>query len=156
MSNSRNLCIVGAGHVGLVYAAGMAELGHRVVCLDTDATRIERLNRGEMPIFEVGLDELIWKHQRAKSLSFTTSYDEAVGSADFVFIAVSTPSTLEGAADLRAVRSAARSIAASAGNRRPVIVNKSTVPVGTGDSVDHILALGNGGTAFRVVSNPEF
>ena len=151
----RTLCIVGAGHVGLVYAAGMAELGHRVYCIDTDEARIERLNRGELPIFEPGLDELVAKHADAGNLTFTTSYDEGVSRADFVFIAVSTPSTPDGAADLRFVRAAARSIGKSAGSRRPIIVNKSTVPVGTGDSVDYILAIAND-RAFSVVSNPEF
>jgi UDPglucose 6-dehydrogenase len=156
MTEATHLSIIGAGHVGLVYAAAMAELGHHVVCLDIDAARIERLRRGELPIFEPGLDELVARNQDAGRLTFSTSYGEALAEAEFVFIAVSTPSTPDGAADLRAVRAAARAIAAAAGTRRPIIINKSTVPVGTGDSVDHILAMANGHVAFKVVSNPEF
>jgi UDPglucose 6-dehydrogenase len=152
----RNLSILGAGHVGLVYAAGMAELGHRVVCLDIDRHRIDDLAIGRLPIFEAGLDDAVQRQVSAGALRFTDSYDVALGEAEFVFIAVSTPSTADGAADLRAVRAAARAIAVAAGPRRPIIVNKSTVPVGTGDSVDHILAVANGHKGFRVVSNPEF
>jgi UDPglucose 6-dehydrogenase len=157
-TSARTLTIIGAGHVGLVYAAGMAELGHTVRCVDIDAGRVEQLRRGILPIFEPDLDALVLKHLDFGSLAFTTSYADALRDADYVFIAVSTPSTLEGAADLRAVRLAAREIAASVGGRRPVIVNKSTVPVGTGDTVDHLLALdnGHGSEPFRVVSNPEF
>lgn len=153
--NLSTLCIIGAGHVGLVYAAGMAELGHRVWCVDTDEARIARLNRGELPIFEPGLDELVERNSARGTLTFTTSYDEGLAEADFVFIAVSTPSTPDGAADLRYVRAAARSIGLAAKDRRPIIVNKSTVPVGTGDSVDYLLAMANA-PAFSVVSNPEF
>ncbi len=152
----RNLSILGAGHVGLVYAAGMAELGHRVVCLDIDRHRIDDLAIGRLPIFEAGLDDAVQRQVSAGALRFTDSYDVALGEAEFVFIAVITPSTADGAADLRAVRAAARAIAVAAGPRRPIIVNKSTVPVGTGDSVDHILAVANGHKGFRVVSNPEF
>ncbi len=152
----QSISIIGAGHVGLVYAACMAELGHSVWCVDIDAERVARLRRGEMPIFEPGLDQLVLRHSTRGSLRFTASYDEGLVDAEFVLIAVSTPSTPDGAADLRAVRAAARSIAAAVRHRRPIIVNKSTVPVGTGDSVDHILAMSNGHAAFHVVSNPEF
>ncbi|MHB8376687.1 MAG: UDP-glucose dehydrogenase family protein [Dehalococcoidia bacterium] len=151
-----DLSIIGAGHVGLVYAAAMAELGHRVVCIDIDTVRIERLRRGELPIFEPGLQEAVIRHQDCGSLRFSTSYEDGLAEAEFIFIAVSTPSTPDGAADLRAVRAAARGIAAAVCDRRPIIVNKSTVPVGTGDSVDHILAMANGHPPFKVVSNPEF
>jgi UDPglucose 6-dehydrogenase len=153
---ARNLAIIGAGHVGLVYAAGMAQLGHRVRCMDIDEARITQLRQGVLPIFEPGLNRLVEEHAASGALEFTASYEDALRDTDFVFIAVSTPSTMEGAADLRAVRVAARSIAASVGDRRPIIVNKSTVPVGTGDTVDQILALENGHEPFRVVSNPEF
>ena len=153
---ARDLSIIGAGHVGLVYAAGMAELGHRVACIDIDVDRIERLRRGELPIFEPGLDEAVCRHSASGRLRFSTSYEDALADAEFIFIAVSTPSTPDGAADLRAVRAAARGIAAAVRGRRPIIINKSTVPVGTGDSVDHILASADGHRPFKVVSNPEF
>ncbi|MDE3095039.1 MAG: UDP-glucose/GDP-mannose dehydrogenase family protein [Chloroflexota bacterium] len=153
---ARDLSIIGAGHVGLVYAAAMAELGHRVACIDIDVDRIERIRRGELPIFEPGLDEAVSRHVKTSRLRFSTSYEDGLADAEFIFIAVSTPSTPDGAADLRAVRAAARGIAAAAGGRRPIIINKSTVPVGTGDSVDHILATADGRRPFKVVSNPEF
>jgi UDPglucose 6-dehydrogenase len=134
----------------------MAELGHDVVCIDNDAARVALLRGGDLPIFEAGLADLVRKHQRGGALTFTASYDDGIPLADFVFIAVSTPSTPDGAADLRAVRAAVRSIATSAGDRRPIVVNKSTVPVGTSDTVDQILATNNGCKPFHVVSNPEF
>lgn len=152
---ARRLAVVGAGHVGLVHAAAMAELGHDVACIDIDATRIANLIGGTLPLFEPDLESLVHAHLDTGRLRFTTSYEDALEHAEFVFIAVSTPSTADGAADLSAIRTAARSIATACGDRRPIIVNKSTVPVGTGDSVDYTLTLANQ-TGFRVVSNPEF
>jgi UDPglucose 6-dehydrogenase len=156
MSHPRALCVVGAGHVGLVHAAGMAELGHRVACIDTDSERVAMLQRGQLPIFEDGLNDLVKRHLDRGVLTFTTSYADALDGAEFAFIAVSTPSTPDGAADVSAVRSAVRSVAAAAAEHRPIIVNKSTVPVGTSVAVDHILTATNGHGPFHVVSNPEF
>jgi UDPglucose 6-dehydrogenase len=152
-----SICVVGAGHVGLVTAACLAELGHRVTCVDVDEDRVEALRIGSVPIHEPGLEALITRHTAGGALKFTTSYDEALEGVEFIFIAVNTPSTPEGAADLRYVRRAARQIGHALKNGHPIIVNKSTVPVGTAETVDHILRqeasdLGE----LPVVSNPEF
>jgi len=152
---TERIAIVGAGHVGLVYAACLAEIGHDVACVDIDTDRIRMLQHARLPIYESGLDELVRRHLDGGRLSFTTDYARGISDREFIFIAVSTPSTADGAADLRAVRTAARSIAAASQHPCPIIINKSTVPVGTGDSVDHILAE-SGDRSFRVVSNPEF
>jgi UDPglucose 6-dehydrogenase len=152
-----SVCVVGAGHVGLVTAACLAELGHRVTCVDTDEDRIEALRSGTVPIHEPGLDTLIERHRASGALRFTASYKEALEGVDFVFVAVNTPSTPEGAADLRHVRRAARQIGRALKDSRPIIVNKSTVPVGTAETVDHILRQEAGGLGeLPVVSNPEF
>ena len=152
-----SICVVGAGHVGLVTAACLAELGHRVTCVDVDEDRVETLCRGDVPIHEPGLEDLIARHIASGALRFTTSYEEALDGADFIFVAVNTPSTPEGAADLRYVRRAARQIGRSLKNGRPIIVNKSTVPVGTAERVDHILRQEAGALGeLPVVSNPEF
>ena len=154
---SSRVCVVGAGHVGLVTAACLAELGHRVTCVDVDEDRIEALRGGAVPIHEPGLEPLIEGHRSTGALKFTSSYEEALEAVEFIFMAVNTPSTPEGAADLRYVRRAARQIGGALKDGRPIIVNKSTVPVGTADTVDHILrqeAVGLG--ELPVVSNPEF
>ena len=151
------ICVVGAGHVGLVTAACLAELGHRVTCVDVDEDRVESLRSGSVPIHEPGLEALIARHTAGGALKFTTSYDEALDSVEFIFVAVNTPSTPEGAADLRYVRRAARQIGHALKNGRPIIVNKSTVPVGTAETVDHILRQEASGLGeLPVVSNPEF
>ena len=151
------ICVVGAGHVGLVTAACLAELGHRVTCVDVDEDRVESLRSGSVPIHEPGLDALIARHTAGGALKFTTSYEEALEGVEFIFVAVNTPSTPEGAADLRYVRRAARQIGHALKNGRPIIVNKSTVPVGTAETVDHILRQEASGLGeLPVVSNPEF
>jgi UDPglucose 6-dehydrogenase len=160
MTDGRQINVIGTGYVGLVYAVCMAELGHEVVATDIDAAKIDRLSRAECPIYEPGLEELLQRNLVGGRLRFTTSPD--VAGAEFVFLAVSTPSTPEGAADLRHVRAAVQAIASHAGGANPIIVNKSTAPVGTGDTLDHLLSNGNGngngGRAreFRIVANPEF
>ncbi len=153
----RKICVIGVGYVGLVTGTCFADLGHQVICLDIVESKIEKLKRGEMPIFEPGLEELVARNMAAGRLQFTTNYQEAVSDADFIFIAVGTPSGVDGEADLQYVRMAADSISKTLANYA-VIVNKSTVPVGTGDSVAEILQE-NGkqpGVDFDVVSNPEF
>jgi UDPglucose 6-dehydrogenase len=152
----KQISVVGVGYVGLVTGACFADLGNRVVALDIDESKIEGLKRGELPIYEPGLEELVTRNVSAGRLSFTTSYKEALEEAEFVFIAVGTPSREDGEAELKYVRSAAISIAEHIVS--PIIVvNKSTVPVGTGDWVAEIIkAHQPEPTEFSVVSNPEF
>jgi UDPglucose 6-dehydrogenase len=143
--------------VGLVTGTCFADLGNQVICLDIAEDKIEKLKRGEMPIYEPGLEELVARNVAAQRLHFTTKYQEAVPNADFIFIAVGTPSGVDGEADLKYVRMAAESIAETM-THYSIIVNKSTVPVGTGDSVAEIL-IERGkkpSVDFDVVSNPEF
>ena len=154
------ICMVGAGYVGLVSGACFADFGHDVVCVDLDPTKIERLHAGVMPIYEPGLDDLVKRNVAAGRLGFTTSLAEGVAGADAVFIAVGTPSRRgDGHADLSYVHAAAKEIAACL-TGDAVVVTKSTVPVGTGDEVQRIIAeaFGEAGCAHRVsvVSNPEF
>jgi UDPglucose 6-dehydrogenase len=152
----KDLAVVGVGYVGLVTGACFADLGNRVVALDIDTARIEGLKRGELPIYEPGLQELVERNVRADRLRFTTAYEEALRSAEFVFIAVGTPSGVDGEADLQHVRAVAESIA-RAMTHPLIIVNKSTVPVGTGDWVADILRSKQPKPiAFSVVSCPEF
>src|SRR5512142_425120 len=153
----RKICVIGVGYVGLVTGTCFADLGHEVVCLDIVEDKIEKLKRGEMPIFEPGLEELVARNVAAGRLTFTTLYADAVPDADFIFIAVGTPSGVDGEADLQYVRMAAESISQVL-NKYAIIINKSTVPVGTGDSVAAILQEHGKtpGVDFDVVSNPEF
>ena len=150
------LAIIGAGYVGLVTAACFADLSNAVTCLDIDQGKIEGLKHGKLPIYEPGLDEVVERNVKAGRLSFTTSYAEGIAQAEVVFIAVGTPSGVDGEADLRYVRSAAEAIA-DVMDHPLIIINKSTVPVGTGDSVANIIRKRRGeGIEFSVVSNPEF
>jgi UDPglucose 6-dehydrogenase len=143
--------VVGTGYVGLVSAVCFAHLGHRIVCMDIDADKIARLERGEVPIYEPGLEKLI--DDNWSRLSFTTSYDELLASCETLFIAVDTPPSASGDADLSRVQHAVREIAARGGRR--LLVMKSTVPVGTGEKVMADLeALG--AAEITYASNPEF
>jgi UDPglucose 6-dehydrogenase len=152
----KQICVIGVGYVGIVTAACFSDLGNRVIALDISESKIEGLKRGEMPIYEPGLKELIERNVRAGRLEFTTSYPEGLEGSEFVFIAVGTPSGVDGEADLRYVASAARSIAETM--KAPlIVVNKSTVPVGTGDWVaDIIRSHQPEPIPFSVVSCPEF
>lgn len=152
--------VFGIGYVGLVQAAVLAEVGHRVVCVDNDANKIARLERGEIPIYEPGLDKLVQENYAAGKLVFTTDPKLGVAHGDILFIAVGTPPDEDGSADLQYVLSVAREIGALM-ERSQVIVNKSTVPVGTAekvrDAVSAVLAeRGRTDITFNVVSNPEF
>ncbi len=152
----KNISVIGVGYVGLITGVCFADLGNRVVCVDINEQRIEDLNQGMMPIYEPGLEELVARNVRAGRLSFSTSYDEGLKDAEFVFIAVGTPEGVDGEADLRYVRMAAQSIA-EAMDHPLIIINKSTVPVGTGDWVAQIIReCRNDDVDFAVVSNPEF
>lgn len=148
--------MIGSGYVGLVSGACFADFGHVVTCVDTDARKIEALNRGEIPIFEPGLDDLVAKNVREGRLTFTTELAGAVRSADAVFIAVGTPARRgDGHADLSYVYQAARDVVAEL-DGFTVVVTKSTVPVGTGDEVERIMRESRPEADFAVVSNPEF
>src|SRR5574341_35871 len=152
----RNVCVVGVGYVGLVTGTCFADLGNRVVALDISEERIENLKRGIMPIYEPGLEEMVRRNMSAGRLSFTASYAEALRDAEFAFIAVGTPEGVDGEADLQYVRQAAISIAQNMANHL-IVVNKSTVPVGTGDWVaDIIRSRQPRPIDFSVVSCPEF
>ena len=155
MSNSVSICVVGSGYVGLVAAACFAEMGHRVMCVDNDEARIELLRRGDVPIFEEHLPELLAKHRDARVM-FTTELGEAVERSEAVFIAVGTPQGDSGAADLSYVEAVVSEIARSIGSYK-VIVEKSTVPVYTNDWIRRVLYRhGVDPQSFDVVSNPEF
>ena len=150
------ITIIGSGYVGLVSGACFSDFGHEVVCIDKVAAKIEALNRGEMPIFEPGLDALVAKNRNEGRLIFTTDFAAAVSTADVVFIAVGTPSRRGGGhADLSYVFAAAREIARSV-KGFTVVATKSTVPVGTGDEVERIIRETNPHADIVVVSNPEF
>ena len=152
----KHIAVVGVGYVGLVSAAGFADLGNRVIALDINEERINGLKKGIMPIYEPGLEEMVERNVASERLSFTTSYAEAIMGADFVFIAVGTPSGVDGEADLKYVKSAAESVA-QAMDAPLIIVNKSTVPVGTGDWVAEIIRNSQPKPIpFSVVSCPEF
>ena len=152
----KQICVIGVGYVGLVTAACFADLGNRVVALDVDEKRVENLKKGIMPIYEPGLEELVKRNVKSGRLSFTTSYAEALEGAEFAFIAVGTPSDVDGNADLKYVESAARSIAENM-SAPLVIINKSTVPIGTGDWVaDIVRSAQTRPMDFAVVSCPEF
>ncbi len=150
------IAMIGSGYVGLVSGVCFADFGHRVVCVDKDAKKIEALLDGVMPIYEPGLDDLVAKNVREERLSFTTDIAEAVRGAEAVFIAVGTPSRRgDGHADLSYVHAAAREIA-EVMDGYTVVVTKSTVPVGTGDEVERIIRETRPDGDFAVVSNPEF
>ncbi len=148
------ICVVGSGYVGLVAGACFADVGNTVVCADIDARKIEMLKRNELPIYEPGLDEIVIRNQADGRLSFTTDVAAAIRQSKVVFIAVGTPMTDEGAADLRYVEAVAQTIGDNLTTFK-VIVDKSTVPVGTADLVTRIIA-SRTTAEFAVVSNPEF
>jgi UDPglucose 6-dehydrogenase len=150
------VAMIGTGYVGLVSGACMADFGHHVTCVDKDAGKIETLRRGDIPIYEPGLNDLVHNNARGGRLHFTTDLKATVAAADAVFIAVGTPSRRgDGHADLAFVYEAAREIAVALDGATVVIV-KSTVPVGTGDEVERIIQETAPGKQAAVVSNPEF
>ncbi|MFC3208589.1 UDP-glucose dehydrogenase family protein, partial [Aquamicrobium soli] len=153
------IVIFGSGYVGLVTGACLSDVGHEVVCVDVDAGKVAALKRGEVPIFEPGLAEMIARNIRQSRISFTTEAAPAIEDAELIFIAVGTPSNEDGAADLKHVLNVAAMIGDNL-SHRTVIVDKSTVPVGTADKVRATIAarLKERGVdvAFDVCSNPEF
>ncbi len=151
------ICVIGTGYVGLVTGTCFADLGNEVACLDIDESRIHSLHQGIMPIYEPGLEQLVEQNVKSGRLTFTTDHKEALAGVEIAFIAVGTPSGFEGEADMQFVRSAAEMIAMTV-DTPIIIVNKSTVPVGTGDWVQDIVLKCREGNQldFSVVSNPEF
>jgi UDPglucose 6-dehydrogenase len=152
----KNICVVGVGYVGLVTAACFADLGNRVIAMDVVEEKIDGLKQGKLPIYEPGLKELVDHNLQAQRLMFTTSFSEALNDTEFVFIAVGTPMGVDGEADLHYLQAAAREIAENMTGPL-VIINKSTVPVGTGDWVaDIVRSYQKNPIPFSVVSCPEF
>lgn len=150
------LAMIGSGYVGLVSGACFADFGHDVICVDKDETKIENLNNNIMPIYEPGLADLVKRNADAERLSFSTDLAKSIKDCDAIFIAVGTPSRRgDGHADLSYVYAASEEIADSI-VKPTVIITKSTVPVGTGDEVEHILEKKQPRDRFSVVSNPEF
>src|SRR3954452_12979707 len=150
------IAMIGTGYEGLVSGACFADFGHQVTCVDKDGDKIAALRRGEIPIFEPGLDALVASNVKAKRLDFTTDLTAPVAEAEAVFIAVGTPSRRgDGHADLSYVYAVARQIAAAL-KGFTVVITKSTVPVGTGDEVERIIRELRPDAQFAVVSNPEF
>jgi UDPglucose 6-dehydrogenase len=152
------ICVIGTGYVGLVTGTCLADLGNNVTCIDIVQEKIDRLKQGILPIYEPGLEEMVERNMQAGRLHFTTDYAEGLENCQFIFIAVNTPtSNDQGGADMRHVESAARSIAEHL-DHYAVVINKSTVPVGSGDVVSRLIRsnLKRRDVAFSVVSNPEF
>ena len=154
-----NILIIGSGYVGLVSGTCFAEMGNTVTCVDIDSVKIEKLKQGLIPIFEPGLEQMVLKNVKNKNLLFTTNLGEAISDAEIVFIAVGTPMGNDGSADLQYVLAVAKSIGETM-VKEMVIVDKSTVPVGTADKVKATiqkeLDIRNSDLEFDVVSNPEF
>jgi UDPglucose 6-dehydrogenase len=152
-----NLCVTGTGYVGLVTGTCLAEIGHRVVCLDNDESKIQTLNAGKMPIFEPHLEDLVRSNREKGRLSFTTDFGQANQDAEAVFICVGTPPLESGEADLSAVEKVVRETASRSSSYR-LIIEKSTVPVQTGEYVYRTMQIYSRGEKglFDVASNPEF
>ena len=154
-----NITVIGSGYVGLVSGTCFAEMGNRVTCVDIDPVKIENLNKGIIPIFEPDLETMVLKNVKNKNLFFTTALHEALQNSEIVFIAVGTPMGDDGSADLQYVLAVAKSIGQSM-QKRLIVVDKSTVPIGTADQVratiQNELDARNSDLEFEVVSNPEF
>jgi UDPglucose 6-dehydrogenase len=149
------IAVIGTGYVGLVTGSCFADMGNTVICVDINQKKVQQLQKGVVPIFEPGLEDIV-RQNHGKRLFFTTDLAKAVKNSDFIFIAVNTPPNKKGEADITNVKAAARSIAKSI-NRYKIIINKSTVPIGMGDIVTQIMIkYGPKDVVFDVVSNPEF
>jgi len=150
------IAMIGTGYVGLVSGACLADFGHRIICVDKEESKIAALKRGDMPIFEPGLDALVERNVQENRLEFTTDLSSAVKNAEVIFIAVGTPSRRgDGYADLSYLYGAANEIAGAIVGYT-VVVTKSTVPVGTSDEVEKVIRDANPNADFAIVSNPEF
>lgn len=152
----RNICVVGTGYVGLVTGTCLSEMGHRVICIDNDAKKIALLKKGVIPIYEPGLEQLVKKNQKRKRLAFSTDLGEGVKKSEIIFIAVGTPPRDDGSADLSYVENVACEIARTM-RKYTLIVDKSTVPVETGEWVETTVRRNlRDAVEFDVASNPEF
>ncbi|MBL7110220.1 MAG: UDP-glucose/GDP-mannose dehydrogenase family protein [Candidatus Marinimicrobia bacterium] len=152
----KNIAVIGTGYVGLVSGAGISDFGHNVVCTDIDENKIKRLQSGEIPIYEPGLQELVSRNVQASRLSFSSNVNKSIKEADVLFIAVGTPEGENGASDLSAVLEVARAIGNNL-NSYKVICTKSTVPIGTGSKISDIINKSSiNSIDFDYVSNPEF
>ena len=151
-----NITIIGSGYVGLVTGVCLSDAGHKVICVDKDKSKINILSKGQIPIYEPGLDSLVKKNIKAKNLSFSTNIESSLNISKIIFIAVGTPTSLEGDnADLSQIYSCAEEISHSIQDESIIII-KSTVPVGTCDRIEEIISKKNPDKKFEVVSNPEF
>ena len=151
-----NITIIGSGYVGLVTGACLSDAGHKVICVDKDKSKIANLSRGQIPIYEPGLETLVKKNIKEKNLSFSSNIKSSLNASKIIFIAVGTPTSLEGDnADLSQIYSCAKEISESLRDESIIIV-KSTVPVGTCDRIEEIISEKNPTKKFEVVSNPEF
>ena len=152
----RHIAIIGTGYVGLVSGSGISDFGHKVICADIDEEKIKVLQAGKMPIYEPGLDELVDRNIKAERLSFSTDVGKTIRGSEVIFIAVSTPQSENGEADISAVKAVAKIIGQNLNNRK-VVCTKSTVPIGTGKLVTSIINENNPEKMeFDYVSNPEF
>ncbi len=153
------VCVIGAGYVGLVTSACLSEIGHNIICADKDSNKINMLIQGNIPIYEPGLEELVYKNLKSKNLTFTANIIEAIKSQDLIFICVGTPPTSTGRPDLTQLDEVAKLIGKSI-NGYKIIVNKSTVPIGTAKRVNKIIKENlnseNRKVTFDIASNPEF
>jgi UDPglucose 6-dehydrogenase len=150
-----DIAVIGTGYVGLVTGAGLADFGNDVICCDIDERKIDALKRGQIPIYEPGLDTIVSRNVAEGRMRFTTDLPEAIRSSRAIFIAVGTPPKPDGSADLRFVEEVARSIARYM-NGPKLVITKSTVPIGTGRMIETIIAEAGSGHRASVVSNPEF
>lgn len=152
----RHIAIIGTGYVGLVSGSGISDFGHKVICADIDEEKIKVLQTGKIPIYEPGLDELVERNTKAERLSFSTDVGKTIRGSEVIFIAVSTPQSENGEADISAVKAVAKTIGQNL-NSRKVVCTKSTVPIGTGKLVTSIINENNPEKMeFDYVSNPEF
>ena len=147
--------IIGTGYVGLVTGSCLADIGHHVVCIDNNESKIKTLNNGESPIFEPGLSEIVTRNIKAKRLNFTSDLKSGIKDAEIIFLALPTPPNDDGSADLSYVFKVAKELSPMLSNKFTVVVNKSTVPVGTAEKVTEVLSE-TSDLDFEVVSNPEF
>ena len=151
-----NITIIGSGYVGLVTGACLSDAGHKVICVDKDKSKIANLSRGQIPIYEPGLETLVKKNIKEENLSFSSNIKSSLNASKIIFIAVGTPTSLEGDnADLSQIYSCAKEISESLQDESIIIV-KSTVPVGTCDKIEEIISKKNPTKKFEVISNPEF
>jgi len=147
--------VIGSGYVGLVTGACLSDFGLNVTCVDVDKEKIAMLKRGEIPIYEPGLKEIVEKNQKAGRLFFEVKGDEPISEADVVFLAVGTPPKDDGSAEMRYIFSAVETFSKNH-KKYQVLVTKSTVPVGTGERIEEIVAQEHSKETFSVASNPEF